>query len=60
MRDNPSTYGELVVLGTDGELPGGNKGRRRSRFQVGESADIFFAFSIWKYVLFGYSNVTQK
>lgn len=34
MRDHPITYGELVVLGTDGELPGGNKGRRRSRFQL--------------------------
>jgi hypothetical protein len=33
MRDQ-ITYGELVVLGTDGDIPGGNKGRRRSRFHV--------------------------
>ena len=34
MREDPVLYGELVVLGTDGELPNGNRGRRRSRFQV--------------------------
>ena len=35
MREDGILYGELVVLGTDGELPNGNRGRRRSRFQVG-------------------------
>ena len=34
MREDGILYGELVVLGTDGELPNGNRGRRRSRFQV--------------------------
>ena len=34
MRRQEINYGELVVLGTDGELPGGNKGRRRSRYTV--------------------------
>ncbi|CAG5105943.1 Oidioi.mRNA.OKI2018_I69.chr1.g2594.t1.cds [Oikopleura dioica] len=34
MRRQEINYGELVVLGTDGELPGGNKGRRRSRYTL--------------------------
>ena len=35
MRETETVlYGELVVLGTDGELPNGNRGRRRSRYQV--------------------------
>lgn len=34
MREDGILYGELVVLGTDGELPNGNRGRRRSRFQL--------------------------
>jgi len=34
MREESILYGELVVLGTDGELPNGNRGRRRSRFQL--------------------------
>ena len=41
MREDPVLYGELVVLGTDGELPNGNRGRRRSRFQV-----WFFSYKV--------------
>ena len=49
MREDGILYGELVVLGTDGELPNGNRGRRRSRFQVG----LFrFKVFLWYFMVF--------
>ena len=45
MRETETVlYGELVVLGTDGELPNGNRGRRRSRYQVFQIVSIFRLF----------------
>ena len=49
MREDGILYGELVVLGTDGELPNGNRGRRRSRFQVG-----LFRFKVFFMVFYGF------
>ena len=47
MREDGILYGELVVLGTDGELPNGNRGRRRSRFQVGT---VIFRDFLWYFI----------
>ena len=48
MREDGILYGELVVLGTDGELPNGNRGRRRSRFRVGT---LIFQVFLWYFML---------
>ncbi|XP_042602812.1 E3 ubiquitin-protein ligase pellino homolog 2-like [Cyprinus carpio] len=31
---DPVKYGELVILGYNGSLPGGDRGRKRSRFAL--------------------------
>ncbi|XP_039258899.1 E3 ubiquitin-protein ligase pellino homolog 1-like [Styela clava] len=33
-KDDPIVYGELIVLGTNGCLPGGDRGRRKSSFTL--------------------------
>uniref|UniRef100_A0A8C4QMF4 Pellino E3 ubiquitin protein ligase family member 2 n=2 Tax=Eptatretus burgeri TaxID=7764 RepID=A0A8C4QMF4_EPTBU len=33
-EDEPVKYGELIVLGYNGSLPGGERGRRKSRFSL--------------------------
>ena len=59
MKENGVLYGELVVLGTDGQLPNGDRGRRRSRFQV-----ICFknlkGFSFEKKALFEFFYFSEK
>ena len=50
MREDGILYGELVVLGTDGELPNGNRGRRRSRFQVGLFRFKVFYGILWFFI----------
>ncbi|XP_017312577.1 E3 ubiquitin-protein ligase pellino homolog 1 [Ictalurus punctatus] len=34
LEEEPIKYGELIVLGCNGSFPGGNRGRRKSRFSL--------------------------
>ncbi|MCJ8748202.1 hypothetical protein PDJAM_G00161990 [Pangasius djambal] len=34
LEEEPIKYGELIVLGCNGTFPGGNRGRRKSRFSL--------------------------